>query len=81
MADQTKWSAGKQAVRVPQETNVWTAEATTHQCPKCGSHDTRKSYTKGAFDTAVRIFGYRPYRCRKCSRRFIRRDPTAKESI
>jgi hypothetical protein len=70
-----KWSAGKQPVRMPEETNVWTPEATTHQCPSCGSHDTRKSLPGGPIDAITLMFNCWPYRCRKCSRRFVRRLP------
>ena len=60
---------------MPEETNVWTPEATTHKCPNCGSHDTRKSLPRGVLDTFILMFGRWPYRCRKCSYRFIRKVP------
>ncbi len=60
---------------MPEETNVWTPDATTHKCPRCGSHDTRKSLPRGMFDTFVLMIGRWPYRCRKCSHRFIRKVP------
>jgi len=39
-------------------------------CPRCGWHNTRPSHTSNLLDMMVRMFGFRPYRCRSCGNRF-----------
>ena len=39
-------------------------------CPRCGWHNTRPSHTWNMFDSVVRVFGLRPFRCRSCGNRF-----------
>jgi hypothetical protein len=39
-------------------------------CPRCGWHNTRPSHTSNVIDIVVRMFGFRPYRCRSCGNRF-----------
>jgi len=39
-------------------------------CPRCGWHNTRPSHTSTLVDMMVRMFGFRPYRCRSCGNRF-----------
>jgi len=39
-------------------------------CPRCGWHDTRPSHSSDILDMVVRLFGFRPYRCRSCGNRF-----------
>jgi hypothetical protein len=39
-------------------------------CPHCGWHDTRPSHSSNILDMVVRLFGFRPYRCRSCGKRF-----------
>ena len=39
-------------------------------CPRCGWHNTRPSHTSNLLDIMVRMFGFRPYRCRSCGNRF-----------
>jgi hypothetical protein len=39
-------------------------------CPRCGWHNTRPSYSSNILDMVVRLFGFRPYRCRSCGNRF-----------
>jgi len=41
-------------------------------CPKCGSHDVRRSKAEGAWAALQRIFGRWPFRCRSCRARFFR---------
>jgi hypothetical protein len=39
-------------------------------CPKCGSHDTRLSLTRGIADCFMFLFDYSLARCRNCDTRF-----------
>jgi len=41
-------------------------------CPKCGSHDVRRSKGEGAWAAFLRVFGRWPFRCRSCRARFFR---------
>jgi hypothetical protein len=41
-------------------------------CPKCGSHDVRRSKSEGFVAALWRIFGRWPYRCRSCRARYFR---------
>ena len=40
-------------------------------CPKCGSHDVRRSKGEGGWAAFLRIFGRWPFRCRSCRARFF----------
>jgi ssDNA-binding Zn-finger/Zn-ribbon topoisomerase 1 len=43
------------------------------QCPKCGGHDVRRSYSRNSIaDNFMTMFGRRPFRCRFCECRFYR---------
>lgn len=39
------------------------------QCPYCESTDTHRSRSRW-YDVFAPLFGYRPFRCRACGRRF-----------
>lgn len=39
-------------------------------CPKCGSSDIRRATRRGLLDALLRPFGYDPYRCKLCMKRF-----------
>jgi predicted RNA-binding Zn-ribbon protein involved in translation (DUF1610 family) len=41
-------------------------------CPKCGSHDIRRSESEGFFAAIQRSMGRWPFRCRSCRTRFYR---------
>jgi hypothetical protein len=41
-----------------------------HNCPKCGSQDTRVSHTRGIADMFMFLFDYSMARCRNCDLRF-----------
>ncbi|HEV2202139.1 MAG TPA: hypothetical protein VGR73_20150 [Bryobacteraceae bacterium] len=41
-------------------------------CPKCGSHDVRRSKAEGFWAAIQRTFGRWPFRCRSCRARFFR---------
>ena len=41
-------------------------------CPKCGSHDVRRSHGEDTWAAIQRIFGRWPFRCRSCRARFFR---------
>jgi predicted Zn-ribbon and HTH transcriptional regulator len=43
---------------------------TNMKCPKCGSHDIRRSHFGGFWDVILRIRGKWPFRCRSCRFRF-----------
>jgi len=41
-------------------------------CPKCGSHDVRRSRGDGLMPPLQRMLGRWPFRCRSCRARFYR---------
>jgi ssDNA-binding Zn-finger/Zn-ribbon topoisomerase 1 len=46
------------------------------ECPKCGSHDVRRSKSDNFIAIVARAFGRWPFRCRSCRTRFYRHaDP------
>jgi DNA-directed RNA polymerase subunit RPC12/RpoP len=48
------------------------------ECPKCGSHDVRRSKSDTFMSILARMFGRWPFRCRSCRSRFYRQaDPPA----
>ncbi len=40
------------------------------QCPRCHGSDIRHSLPRGILDSLMMAFGKKPYRCRRCERRF-----------
>lgn len=44
-------------------------------CPGCGSRYVKSSRSRGVFDLAWAVFGYRAFRCLTCGRRFHFRAP------
>jgi DNA-directed RNA polymerase subunit RPC12/RpoP len=40
------------------------------RCPKCGSKDTRVSFSRKPLDGFLRLFHRIPIRCRQCQNRF-----------
>ena len=44
------------------------------KCPLCGSRDFRISYANSSLDGIRRKLGLLPFRCRGCTKRFIRRS-------
>jgi hypothetical protein len=50
-------------------------------CPKCGSHDVRRSNAESFVSTLFRMFGKWPFRCRSCRARFHRASPPAEEDV
>lgn len=45
--------------------------AVKSSCPKCGSHDVRRSKSDGAWALLQRALGRWPFRCRSCRVRFF----------
>ncbi|HVP00382.1 MAG TPA: hypothetical protein VMT15_20060 [Bryobacteraceae bacterium] len=41
-------------------------------CPKCGSHDIRRSKSEGFYALIQKRLGRWPFRCRSCRSRFYR---------
>jgi len=48
------------------------ATASALSCPKCGSHDVRRSKSDGFYAVLQRTLGRWPFRCRSCRARFYR---------
>lgn len=46
-------------------------------CPGCGSRYVKGSRVRGVFDLGWSLFGYGPFRCLTCGRRFHFRAPRA----
>ena len=44
-------------------------------CPKCGSHDVRRSKGEGLGAALFQMFGRWPFRCRSCRSRFYKFAP------
>jgi len=40
------------------------------RCPSCDGIDIRKSLPRGVMDTIMLQFSRKPFRCRRCERRF-----------
>jgi hypothetical protein len=53
------------------------SEAAPLSCPKCGSHDVRRSKSEGLWATLLQVIGRWPFRCRSCRSRFYRFAPPA----
>lgn len=43
-------------------------------CPSCGKPDAPRSRRSGIVDSVLSWFGFYPYRCRACSKRFYARS-------
>ena len=41
-------------------------------CPKCGSHDVRRSKGEGVWAALIHMVGRWPFRCRSCRSRFYK---------
>jgi hypothetical protein len=41
-------------------------------CPKCGSDAIKRAHREGLKERLLSLFSFYPYRCRKCSHRFLR---------
>jgi ssDNA-binding Zn-finger/Zn-ribbon topoisomerase 1 len=39
---------------------------TTHKCPECDSHKTRRANRNGKVDSILSFINVYPYRCREC---------------
>ena len=56
------------------------------RCPSCSGLDIRKSLPKGALDSIMLLFSRKPFRCRRCERRFysthelVTREETATQA-
>jgi hypothetical protein len=63
-----EWAA--QQIIAPTSRRSIFRQKTGHNCPKCGSGDTRVSVTRGLSDVFMFLFDYSIGRCRNCDTRF-----------
>src|SRR6266404_1920208 len=50
-------------------------------CPRCRLYRIEPSRSTGSLDWFFRVFGFKPYRCLSCGRRFFRSWKSQKSSI
>ena len=51
------------------------AQPQRRTCPKCGSHDVRRSRSEGVVGMFFQMFGRWPFRCRSCRSKFYKYSP------
>ena len=66
-------TARKLAARVESAAERWVKKP--KQCPGCGSQRIKQSRRRGLIEPALTKIYVRPFRCQRCSHRFIRWSP------
>jgi hypothetical protein len=77
VADEEKLNAGQDWRPTKEELSGKQAVLKERKCPRCGSHETRRSQMRGLWERGVlKTIGVRAYRCETCDHRFYGWPPT-----